>query len=84
MRRSRQALSTIERRTFLKLVGGAAGGAVALGSGGTGRYHKVIRHFHRWPLLVVRLAHSDGDLQILRGGLQGRLSALARPCVASH
>ena len=35
MRRSRQALKAIERRTFLKLVGGAAGGAVALGSGGT-------------------------------------------------
>jgi len=45
MRRSRQALPKIERRTFLKLVGGAAGGAVALGSGGTGRYHKSYATF---------------------------------------
>ncbi|PYO05166.1 MAG: hypothetical protein DMD75_29000 [Candidatus Rokuibacteriota bacterium] len=35
MRWSRRIHQTIERRKFLKLVGGAAGGAVALGSGGT-------------------------------------------------
>ena len=35
MRLSEQALRTIERRKLLKLVGGAATGAVALGSGGT-------------------------------------------------
>jgi len=34
MRWSRRIHPTIERRKFLKLVGGAAGGAVALGSGG--------------------------------------------------